>query len=91
MILRYTKFGGPVPYRLLKGGVALRTRSRRSKVVMEEEEEDESDEMSYTSEKIKEKNVSVTPKKRSKKNGDNKGSVSPNGSRSSPRLRQKSN
>ena len=41
MILRYTKFGGAVPYRLLKGGVALRTRSRRSKVVMEEEEEEE--------------------------------------------------
>uniref|UniRef100_A0A803M2L3 Uncharacterized protein n=1 Tax=Chenopodium quinoa TaxID=63459 RepID=A0A803M2L3_CHEQI len=76
-----------------EGGVALRTRSRRSMVLNEEEDEGRYDEKNSKSEKIKEKDVvSVTPKKMSKKNGDKKGlSVTPNGSRSSPRLKQKSN
>ncbi|XP_021722626.1 G patch domain-containing protein 4-like [Chenopodium quinoa] len=75
-----------------EGGVALLTRSRRSMVLNEEEDEGGYDKKSSKSEKAKEKDVvSITPKKMSKKNGDKKGSVSPNGSRSSPRLKQKSN
>ncbi|XP_021843633.2 uncharacterized protein [Spinacia oleracea] len=77
-------------------GVALRTRSRRSMVVMEEEGEDDNGGKKSKvavengkAKKVSEKNVSVSPKKVSKKNRE-KGSVSPNGSRSSPRLKQKS-
>jgi len=77
-------------------GVASRTRSRRS-IVLAEDEESEDGEKTESgkygngskAEKISERKGSVSPKSVTEKNGE-KDSASSNGTRSSPRLKQKS-
>lgn len=72
-----------------EGGVALRTRSRRSMVLMEEEEESDNGGKKSDTNKTSVQNGRAEKIKEKKIGG--KGAISTNGSRSSPRLNQRLN